>query len=267
MSLADAARQGPPAKRIAAEARSARIFIYDIETKPSVVHAWSYRNVNVGLNQVVEPGGTICWAGKFYGEKAIEFRSDHHDGHDVMVRRAWENLNEADIVVGFNHRSFDNKHLNAEFVRLGLPKPSPWKDVDLLSVVRREFRFSSSKLDHVAGQLGLGNKVSHEGHGLWMKCLEGDAKAWERMKRYNVGDVRLTERLFDRLRPWLGGAVNMALYTDATQACPNCGSTDYDRDGYAYTAQTKYALHRCRKCLTPFRANYMKHRVDTRAVR
>ena len=47
-------------------------------------------------------------------------------------------------------------------------------------------RFDSNKLDYVSKYLGIGEKVRHEGHELWVKCMEKDNAAWKRMKEYNA---------------------------------------------------------------------------------
>jgi DNA polymerase III epsilon subunit-like protein len=54
-----------------------------------------------------------------------------------MVRQAWEMLDEADAVVGYNSKSFDMKHLNREFVLAGYPPPPPYTDIDLMNVVKQ----------------------------------------------------------------------------------------------------------------------------------
>src|SRR5690606_33855206 len=102
-------------------------------------------------------------------------------------------------------------------------------------------------LDYVAGQLLDEGKVEHEGHDLWVKCLmtpttpqerRVQAEAWDRMRKYNIGDVVLTEKLYDRLLPWIKGHPHMGLYMDTDKdVCGNCGSEDLRREGYALTDQ------------------------------
>jgi uncharacterized protein YprB with RNaseH-like and TPR domain len=121
-----------------------------------------------------------------------------------MIKAAWDLLDEADAVVGYNSKRFDIKHLNTEFkVVAGLDPYSPFQHIDLLQVTRREFAFGSNKLESVADRLGLGKKREHEGFALWTRCEAGDAKAWNRMKAYNVQDVKLTEKLFEDYRAWI----------------------------------------------------------------
>ena len=226
----------------------ARILTLDIETSPNIAHVWGLFQQNVSLPQLQEMGQVIAFAAKWYGKDRILFHSDHHDGHAAMVAAAWRLLDEADVVVHYNGTKFDIPHLQREFVVAGLGPTSPFQQVDLLKVVRKRFRFPSNKLDHVSRELGLDGKVAHTGHDLWVKCMAGDAKAWSLMRRYNRQDVRLTEELYDRLRPWLTGHPNLGLWQDGEQVCPNCGSRDLQSRGLVRTRLTAYRRLYCTAC-------------------
>src|SRR5690606_13551645 len=106
-------------------ARQVKILTLDIETRPNLAYIWGLWDQNAGLNQVAEFGSVISFAAKWHGKKPVEFRSDFHDGHTAMVQRAWELIDEADVVVGYNSKSFDMKHLKREFVLAGMTPPSP----------------------------------------------------------------------------------------------------------------------------------------------
>ena len=246
-----------------------RILTLDIETSPHKVDVWKlFGEQHIGLNQIHSVSHVICFAAKWYHEKRTHFYSDHHDGHDVMIHAAWDLLNQADVVIGWNHRAFDIKHMQREFVLAGLPPTQPWKDIDLLNVVRQRFKFASNKLDHVSQQLGIGAKTSHIGHGLWRACIEdNDPKAWAIMKKYNIMDVQLTERLWDeKLRAWCTG-INWGLYVgDETHLCPNCGHDTFTPAGYTYTSVTVYLCKRCDNCHTLLRAKSRSRSVDVRGV-
>ena len=245
-----------------------KILTLDIETRPNLAYIWGLWDQNAGLNQVAEFGSVISFAAKWHGKKPVEFRSDFHDGHTAMVQRAWELIDEADVVVGYNSKSFDMKHLKREFVLAGMTPPSPYKDVDLMLAVKRQFKFASNKLDHVAKQLGLGAKVQHDGFDLWRRCMEGDAKAWATMRRYNKHDVVLTEQLYDRLLPWIPNHPHHGLYVDdaSTPRCGSCGSTELQRRGYAVTQLGKYQRFQCQGCGAYSRGKTRTDGVDLRQV-
>jgi hypothetical protein len=232
-----------------------RVLTLDIETAPSLAYAWGLHDQHIGLPQLVEPTTVLCFAAKWLDSPRVEFRSVYHDGHDEMVRRAHELMSEADAIVTFNGRSFDCKHLRREFILAGLTPPAPHADIDLYLAVRKQFRFLSNKLQHVAEQLGLGSKTKHTGFQLWVDCLTGDdatkAKAWRLMRAYNVQDVRLTEALYLKLLPWIPNHPNAALHNaehGVVSACQRCGSFNLQRRGYAVTTLGKYGRVQCTDC-------------------
>jgi hypothetical protein len=165
-----------------------------------------------------------------------------------MLQRAWDLLNEADAVMGWNTKGFDMKHLNREFLEAGMNPPSPSVDLDLMLEVKSNFRFPSNKLDYVAQQLGLGAKVQHEGHTLWVKCMAGDDEAWERMREYQIQDVDLLIPLYQRLLPWIKNHPNYGLYSGEAECCPNCGSTQLRRQGSWKTSAGEFAKFVCGNC-------------------
>lgn len=253
---------------------NAKILILDVECSPSLGYVWGMFKQTLSLGQLVEQGEMISFAARWYGEKDIIFKSNYHDGHDEMVRACWQLVDECDYLVGYNSANFDGKIMAREFVLAGMAPPSPYKDIDLLRVVRSRFRFVSNKLQNVCDELGLPVKVETGGFQLWVDCMANDAKAWATMKRYNENDVRITEKLFDRLRPWLTGIhLGQFVNEDAAgnvAACPNCGSDQieqYTDRTYKANIQT-YAAMRCKKCGTPMRGTSKKREpITTRAVK
>lgn len=244
-----------------------KVLTIDIETSPNLAHVWSLWNVNVGLSQLRESARMISFAAKWRGSKKVAFHSDHHDGHEEMVQRAHALLDEADILVHYNGKKFDTPHLRREFLLAGLAPPAPFKEVDLCQVVKSRFRFPSNKLDYVSQALGIGAKVKHEGHELWVACLRGDEKAWARMRRYNKGDVVLTEQLYERLLPWISGHPHVGLLNGTDQpSCQRCGSTDLERRGFAYTDLSKFQQYNCRGCGAWSRGSARVGSVSVRGV-
>lgn len=244
-----------------------KALVLDIELTPNLADVWSLWNVNVGLSQLREVSSVTCFAGKFHGEKKVHYYSDHHHGHDVMIEKAHQLLDEADAVVHWNGTRFDIPHLNREFMLAGMAPPSPFVQIDLLKTVRKAARFASNKLDHVAQQLGVGAKVKHEGHSLWTKCMAGDAAAWGRMRRYNRQDVLLTEALYDRLLPWIVGHPSVPLI-DGIQgnACPKCASTHLQSRGYRVAATGRYRRLQCQDCKSWSTATTRESGVPLRSI-
>jgi len=244
-----------------------KLLTLDLETSPNVAHVWQLFKQNISLNQLMESGGVISFAARWYGTKKVLFYSDFHHGHAAMIQAAHDLLSEADAIIHYNGTSFDMPHLNREFLLAGLAPPRPYKNIDLLLAARKKFRFVSNKLDYVTQALGLEGKVHHEGHTLWVKCMNNDPLAWARMRKYNMGDVVQTEKLFDILRPWVDGLPNPALYNESDeQTCERCGGHEFQKRGYAYTQLGAYQQWMCTTCKSWSRSAKRHHAVDLRGV-
>lgn len=230
-----------------------KILLLDIETAPHLAHVWGLWQQNVGLPQLLESGYTLCWGAKWLGEKEVFFGSVRQ-GPERMTRDIHKLMSEADAIVHYNGNKFDIPTLNKDFLLQGLSPPSPAKQIDLLQVVKRRFRFPSNKLAYVSEALGIGSKVSHEGHELWIKCMAGDDAAWRSMLTYNVQDVRLLESLYHKLLPWIKGHPNHGLHNpDNSEVCPKCGSENFQRRGFEYTSTCTYRRFQCCSCRGWFR--------------
>lgn len=243
-----------------------RILALDIETTPTVAYVWRPYKENVGVEQVIEPGRVFTWAAQWVGEKKIEFQADWTLGHDGMIERMWELLDEADAVLHFNGKKFDIPHLQREFMQAGLTPPSPYKQIDLLETAKKQARFFMNRLAHVAPELGLKGKVEHEGFPLWVKCMEGDANAQKRMEAYNKRDVTELIELYEILRPWITNHPSHAAHS-GEEVCPNCGSDHLQKRGFAYTAQTKYQRYQCQDCGSWSRATTVGKEDENSRVR
>jgi len=240
-----------------------RILQIDIETAPHQALVWGLFKQNIALNQLVQPGYTLCFAAKWYGEKEIFFASVEHDGAVSMLQQVHALLSEADAVVHYNGINFDIPTLNKEFLQHGMPPPEPFHQIDLLRTARSRFRLASNKLDFVADFLGIGNKTKHKGMDMWVACMAGDAAAWKVMKRYNIQDVKLLEKVYKRILPWIKTHPNHALYTDDTRpVCPNCGSLHVVKCGFETTLTMTYQRYRCGSCHTPIRGRTNVLRKD-----
>lgn len=229
-----------------------KILLLDIETSPNQAFVWGLWNQNVGLSQLIDSSETLCWSAKWYGTDEVIFDSINQSSRRRMVRRIHRLIDASDIVVHYNGSRFDLPTLNKEFLLHDLEPPAPIKQIDLLKVVRKQFRFPSNKLDYVAQALKLGNK-NPTTFRLWVDCMRGDQEAWKTMQEYNIHDVLLLEKLYDRLKPWIKHPINHSV-VNAALVCPNCGSQEYRKRGFAFTATCKYQRYQCKGCGSWFRA-------------
>lgn len=225
----------------------------DIETSPNTAHVWGLWNQNVSINQLLESSYTLCWAAKWADDDVVMYDSIYQSTPKQMIRRIHNLLELADVVVHYHGTHFDIPTLNKEFILFNLPPPSPYQQVDLLKTVRKRFRFASNKLGYVAERLKLGKKYDHEGHTLWIRCMDNDANAWQEMEKYNRHDVILLEKLYYKLLPWIKSHPNRSVY-EGTANCPTCGSFSFQKRGFAITQAGKYQRYQCKTCHTWFRS-------------
>ena len=226
-----------------------KILLLDIESSPNTAHVWGLWQQNVSINQLMESSYVLCYAAKWLGEEDIYFDSVQQSKPKTMLKGIHGLLDAADAVIHYNGTKFDIPTLNKEFLLNKLLPPSPYKQIDLLRVVRSNFRFPSNKLDYVSQRLGLGQKHAHEGHDLWVKCMNGDKDAWKRMEDYNIQDVVLLEGLYDTLLPWIKNHPNQNLFSESV-CCPSCGQGHLQKRGTAVSSTGTYQRYQCKSCGT-----------------
>lgn len=250
-----------------------KTLIWDCELKPNVVSAWSLFKPTIGINQIIEPAGIICFAWQWLGEDKTRFSSEWDaTGHSGMIAKLHSLFDEADVIAGYNSTGFDNKHANAEFLVAGLTPPSPYKQVDLYREVRKNFNLPSRKLDYICTRLGLGSKVAHSGMGLWNEVVRPSSvksgkAARAKMREYCMGDVDLTVDLYRILEPWLMPGINAGLFTDEDEpVCTNCGSKELQRRGWAYTTHLRYRRFQCQSCFRWLKSKTAEKSSELRPV-
>jgi hypothetical protein len=243
-----------------------KILIFDIETAPILAHVWGLWENNVGLNQVISDWHVLSWSAKWYqdeegnvyGPHSRIMYSDQRKAKNVeddskLLKGIWSLLDEADVVITQNGRSFDQRKLQARFIISGMKPNSSYRHIDTKLIAQKHFAFPSHKLEYMADKLCTKYKKLKTkefiGHDLWKACLKGDLRAWKEMEKYNKHDVLALEELYTKLRPW-DTSVNFNVYNDEEllNSCA-CG-TGYPpvRNGYAYTNLAKYQRYKCPKC-------------------
>lgn len=231
-------------------------FIFDIETYPLEGLAW--RPYDTDIIRVLHNGYTLCWSGKWLGEKKVIssalidfplYKRDKRNDKEIM-KVLWKCLDEADIVIGHNVDKFDVRKVNARFMIYGMNPPSPYYTVDTLKVARKAGYFDSNKLNDIAQYFGIGSKVQTGGIDLWIGCGKGDMKAWRKMIRYCNNDVVLTERVYLHLLPWITNHPSVVGIDDTDRKCTTCGSINIIKRGkqMVRSGLSFYTRYSCKDC-------------------
>jgi hypothetical protein len=270
--------------RIAEQCTPARVLVWDIETRPPISMHWGTRDQYISPEQMFDMGGMIAWSAQWLGETKVRFMSDHHDGHEDMVRGLHALLSACDVSVGFNHERFDHPHHSTEMELLDLPALPPIPTVDLLKVVRKNFRLPHNKLSAVAKHFGLADKMSNDGWQLWRCCITdtdgrpylapvpkggGCPTHWKQMRKYAVTDTRVTTELYHHLVAggWIKRHPHAALFGAPLDGCPTCGSTQRTATKPVTLSTGVYPGWRCSSCRSVYRGvRRLNTAPTTRAV-
>ena len=234
-----------------------KVLIFDIETSPILAHVWGLWDQNVGLNQIKSDWHVLSWAAKWLGDSPkkimyMDQRNNKNIEDDTKILEGiWNLLDEADVVITQNGKSFDVKKLNARFIMAGLQPPSSYKHIDTKVIASSKFGFTSKKLEYMTDKLCVKyKKLPHKkfaGFSLWTACLAGNKAAWKEMEKYNKYDVLSLEELYMKMMPW-DNSINFDVYRNNDTNICKCGSKEFVKRGFFYSSVGKYQRYRCSKC-------------------
>lgn len=227
----------------------------DIETSPILGYTWGTYDQSV--LKILQNTQTISVSWKYLGEEEIFCKciSDYKGykggvlDDEKLVKEVWDILDKADVVIAHHGDAFDLKKLNSRFVFHGLTAPSKYETVDTLKVAKKYFAFDGNSLNALGAYLKEGKKIENGGFSLWVDCMAGDKTAWLRMKKYNIQDVVLLERVYLRLRPFMENHPNINAIVEGTEnACQTCLSTNTIKRGFSMTRAGRKQRWQCSDC-------------------
>jgi hypothetical protein len=200
---------------------------------------------NVANNQIIQERTILCFGAKWlHSDRVILADTQQAEGgvrdDSDLCWKLWDLLDKADVVVTQNGDHFDLRVINSRFLMHGLLPPSPYRTVDTKKAAKAAAMFTSNKLEWLSQHLAPSKKDAHKdfpGFELWDECLKGNVKAWRAMRKYNEQDVRTTEAVYLRLRPWIKNHPHVG--AKDVHSCPKCGSEDVQ---YRGTQRTNTAL-------------------------
>ena len=239
-----------------ADSKEPKILVFDIELFPIWARIWSPWDQNVSLNQVIKDWTVASYAAKWVGKKEIFYedtrkRRDCRDDKKIL-KGIWKLINEADVLITQNGKSFDIKKLNARFVMNGMDPPHEPLHVDTKILAKRRFGFTYNSLEYLAIALKTEFKKLKSkkfiGQDLWTECEAGNIKAWAEMELYNKRDVLATEAVYEKLAKWGTPGVNLNVFREGTVFRCQCGSSKFNSDGTRTNSGGRYRRYRCVGC-------------------
>lgn len=226
--------------------------VFDIETSPvENLRFQKDHSPYISPDSILNDSYMISAAWKTIGDSTV---------HSVVSNKVWDDfkvvntlrkaLIKADVLCGHNIDKFDLKYLNARLMYHGLPPLPLIPTIDTLKEVKRVASFTSHKLDYLSYLL-FGEKKHHVTFGLWKDIILGDKQSLIKMVAYNKKDVVLTEKLYNRIKPYMKNHPHIGVMQgkDRRVSCNKCGSTNVKRNGVRITASgLKRQEIQCQDC-------------------
>ena len=179
-----------------------RLF-FDIETTPNIVFSWRIGNkININHDNIIHERAIICICYKWEGEDKVYSLSWDEGNDKPMLEKFAKIIDSADEICTQNGDKFDVKWVRARCIFHGIPVGVKFNSIDTLKLAKAGFYFNSYKLDYMGEYLGVGNKIKTE-FDLWKDIILGNDKvAMTKMIDYCKEDVRLLERVYNKLRDY-----------------------------------------------------------------
>jgi len=221
-----------------------KVLVLDIEWRPALAYVWRMWDENVGPDQLIDHGGMLCFCAHWEGSKEFMFFSEWDDTREGMAKAALALLEEADAVVTYNGDKYDLPKITGEILLAGLNPPPVVTSIDVIKAVKK-FGFNMNRLAYIGPLLKVGGKVKHEGFNLWKDVMNGSEKARAKMKKYCIQDVRLLEKLYQKIKPFIRNHPHMG---KEKHECGACGSNHVHARGFRRTKAFKIQRLQCQNC-------------------
>ena len=216
-----------------------KTLLFDIETLPNLCFTWGVGKQYVGYENIHKERKIACICYKWLGEAPI---------YSLAMDMSLHNLNKrdddadrklladfaivyrrADLAVGHNSIAFDKAIIRSRLVKYKMPDITP-VIMDDTYIQTKGIGFTSHKLDYISQYLGLGEKKPHP-YKLWKDVMGGSKQALLDMVDYCKGDVRLEERVYKWLLPYMSSKFNRAVFAGDPTMCPSCGEKRLRKEG------------------------------------
>lgn len=244
-------------KQIAPGVRN-RILILDVERLPGITKQfwWDRGDLKNRYihHETVErtPRTTIVCCKWYDSPDVIRLAEWDRGGRPRFLKRVYDLLAEADIIVGHNVDGADVPWLKGDLhIEAGLPPLPPFKTVDTLKVLRKEFKSGMpfKGLDAALQILGHSGKSDRYDREAMERAVDGNLEDRQRLTDYCVGDVLGGQWLYDWCRPHIKN--HPALFVDGKDrltVCNRCGHETEDTPRRYVANVLTYSMRKCPNC-------------------
>ena len=219
----------------------AKILVFDIEC---YTHDFS-----------ADKGYLLCIGYKWLGEKKVgmirpksftQFRKDPTNDR-TMCQEFLKLAEQADLVVGWNSKSFDWRFLQTRIMKWKLGYLPPVPHCDLLLTSRNVTKMRRT-LDNTGKFFGLKNQKIPLDLNQWMAAGRGDPKALQSIFDHCKADVLMTEEAYHLFAPLSRVHPNVGIIDGDLEGCPLCKSKRLHQRGRV-TALRHYRIrYHCQDC-------------------
>lgn len=236
-----------------------KILILDVERLPGISRQYWWDRGDLKNryihHETVErtPRTTICCAKWYDSPELIELAEWDPGGRKKFLRRIHELMSRADIIVGHNLDQADVPWLAGDlYIEGNLPPLPPFKTVDTLKVLRKQFKSGApfKGLDAFCQIVGIPAKSDrYDREAMERAVADKSVEDRERLVAYCSGDVVATQGLYDYLRPYITN--HPALFVDGKDKLTVCNRCGHDTEPVAkrYVANVlSYSMRKCVSC-------------------
>jgi DNA polymerase elongation subunit (family B) len=241
-----------------------RILSWDIETAANQGDFWR-SPWQTSIIETTADTHMISWSVKVLGGKQITKALPDYKGYEpgsrddkALVTELWSILETADILVHHHGDVFDLPYTKGRAVINGLMPNKKFQTYDTKKVAKRNFGFTSNKLNDIARLCGFEPKIPIH-YEVWKGCRSGNMKHWALMKKYNAHDVKILEQVYLKFRAWDNQHPNLNIISNTEQPnCPSCGSPSTRKRGWDATRTGHRQAHGCNDCGRRFQGAHRK---------
>lgn len=236
-----------------------KILILDVERLPGITKQYWWDRGDLKQRYIhyetVErsPRTTIVCAKWYDQADVIELCEWDPGGRKRFLKNIHKLMSQADIIVGHNLDQADVPWLAGDlYIEGNLPPLPPFKTVDTLKVLRRQFKSGApfKSLDAFCRIVGIDAKTDrYDREAMERAVFQKSAEDRARLVAYCVGDVLASQALYDFLRPYITN--HPALFVDGKDkmtVCHRCGH-DTEPIPRRFVANVlTYSMRRCTEC-------------------